>query len=185
MSKGRNDKRDPTKAVAVRAVSRHRNRVSRGRSNPTEVEHSERRSGTTPPRLSIRNVGAEGGHAVQCGDRTGRGGADAGGSPLRCAAEGVGAVLLVTQPCSERTDASANEIEHRAQVELRRRATFRGRHHAPGTCTTCPAGTRRFVATAPWLASATVSWGIRHLGSGKDLKSLAAALAFFVRTPHA
>ena len=41
------------------------------------------------------------------------------------------------------------------------------------------------LATAPWLASAAASGGIRHLGSGKDLKSLAAALACFVRTrPH-
>ena len=40
-------------------------------------------------------------------------------------------------------------------------------------------------ATAPWLASATASDGIRHFGRGKYLKSRTGALARFVRTPDA
>ena len=49
-------------------------------------------------------------------------------------------------------------------------------------------GTRRRPgdrATAPWLASATASDGIRHFGRGKYMKSRTGALARFVRTPDA
>jgi hypothetical protein len=37
-------------------------------------------------------------------------------------------------------------------------------------------------ATAPWLVAATASEHVRHLGKGKERKSLATAQAHFVRT---